>query len=48
MDNSIASTVTKTIFALVAQIEHERISLRTKETLHARKIQGIKLGRKFV
>ena len=45
MDNSIASTVTKTIFALVAQIERELISLRTREALHARKIQGIKLGR---
>ena len=44
-DNSIASTVTKTIFALVAQIERELISLRTREALHARKIQGIKLGR---
>ncbi len=45
MDNSIASTVTKTIFALVAQIERELISLRTREALHARKVAGIKLGR---
>ncbi len=45
MDNSIASTVTKTVFALVAQIERELISLRTREALHARKVQGIKLGR---
>ena len=45
MDNSIASTVTKTIFALVAQIERELISLRTREALHARKQAGIKLGR---
>jgi DNA invertase Pin-like site-specific DNA recombinase len=44
-DDSIASTVTKTIFALVAQIERELISLRTKEALHARKQAGIKLGR---
>lgn len=44
-DNSIASTVTKTIFALVAQIERELISLRTREALHARKVAGMKLGR---
>ncbi len=44
-DNSIASTVTKTIFALVAQIERELISLRTREALHARKASGMRLGR---
>ena len=44
-DDSIASTVTKTIFALVAQIERELISLRTKEALHARRLAGVKLGR---
>lgn len=44
-EESITSTVTSTIFALVAQIERELISLRTKEALHARKIQGLKLGR---
>lgn len=45
MDTSIASTVTKTIFALVAQIERELISLRTREALHARQTAGVKLGR---
>lgn len=44
-DNSITSTVTSTIFALVAQIERELISLRTRESLHARKLAGVKLGR---
>ena len=45
MDNSIASTVTKTIFAQVAQIERELISLRTREALHAKKLAGQRLGR---
>ncbi len=44
-DKSITSTVTTTIFALVAQIERDLISLRTTEALHAIKAQGIKLGR---
>lgn len=43
--DSISATVTSTIFALVAQIERELISMRTKEALHARKIAGVKLGR---
>ncbi len=44
-EDSITNTVTSTIFALVAQIERELISLRTREALHSRKSQGIKLGR---
>lgn len=44
-EDTITSTVTSTIFALVAQIERELISLRTREALHSRKAQGIKLGR---
>ena len=44
-DKSITSTVTTTIFALVAQIERVLISLRTKEALQVKKASGIKLGR---
>lgn len=44
-EHSITSTVTSTIFALVAQIERELISIRTKEALQARKATGMKLGR---
>lgn len=44
-DDSIASTVATTIFALVAQIERDLTSLRTKEALQSKKAQGIRLGR---
>lgn len=44
-DKSITSTVTTTVFALVAQIERDLISLRTKEALQAKKAEGVKLGR---
>ena len=43
-DKSITSTVATTIFALVAQIERDLISLRTKEAMQAKKAQGLKLG----
>ena len=44
-DKSITSTVTTTVFALVAQIERDLISLRTIEALQAKKADGQKLGR---
>lgn len=44
-DKTITAIITSTVFALVAQIERELISLRTKEALQARKIKGDKLGR---
>lgn len=44
-EQSITATVTSTIFALVAQIERDLISLRTKEALQAKKAKGTKLGR---
>ena len=44
-EDNIASTVATTIFALVAQIERDLISLRTKEALQVKKEKGVKLGR---
>jgi len=44
-DEGISATVICTVFALVAQIERELISIRTKEALHTRKVMGVKLGR---
>lgn len=44
-DKSITATVTTTVFALIAQIERDLISLRTREALQAKKAMGIKLGR---
>lgn len=44
-DKSITSTVATTVFALVAQIERELISMRTKEALQVKKANGVKLGR---
>ena len=45
-DDSINSKVLLFAFGLVAEIERNLISLRTKEALALRKQQGVKLGRK--
>ncbi len=45
-DNSINSKVLCFAFGLVAEIEHNLISLRTKEALALRRAEGIKLGRR--
>ena len=44
-DESITSLITSTVFGLVAQIERDLISMRTKEALRAKKEQGMVLGR---
>ena len=45
MDGSMQATITATILGLAAQIEHEFISVRTKEALNRRKAEGLPLGR---
>lgn len=45
-DDTINSKVLLFAFGLVAEIERNLISMRTKEALELRKMQGIKLGRK--
>lgn len=45
MDGSMQSTITATILGLVAQIEREFISSRTKEALQKKKNDGAVLGR---
>ena len=44
-DKSVTATVTGTIFALIAQIERDLISLRTREALLSVKASGAILGR---
>ena len=39
------SKIIITLFSLFAELERDMISLRTKEALLAKKIQGIKLGK---
>jgi DNA invertase Pin-like site-specific DNA recombinase len=45
LDNSIQSKVMAMVFSMVAEIERDLISERTKEGLRARKAKGVKLGR---
>lgn len=44
-DNNINSKVLAFAFGLVAEIEHNLISLRTKEALALKKAEGVKIGR---
>ncbi|MCH9662644.1 MAG: recombinase family protein [Gammaproteobacteria bacterium] len=43
--SDIGSKVLVTVFSLLAELERDFISLRTKEALAAKKAQGIKLGK---
>lgn len=45
LDNSIQSKVMAMVFAMASEIERVLISKRTKESLAAKKLSGIKLGR---
>ena len=45
LDGTIQSKVMAMIFAMVAEIERDLISKRTKEALQSKKANGIKLGR---
>jgi DNA invertase Pin-like site-specific DNA recombinase len=44
-DDSMQSKIVATVFGLVAEIERDFISARTKEALAKRKAEGVKLGR---
>src|SRR5208337_5573016 len=46
IDDSMNSKVVLVILSLVAELEKDLISMRTKESLAARKAAGVKLGRK--
>ncbi len=43
--HSLSSKIIVTIFFLLAKLERDLVSLRTKEALQARKLQGVKLGK---
>jgi DNA invertase Pin-like site-specific DNA recombinase len=44
-DRNMTSKIMVTIFSLLAELERDMISLRTKEALAAKKRQGIRLGK---
>jgi len=43
--HSMSSKIVVTIFSLLAELERDLVSLRTKEALSAKKAKGIKLGK---
>ena len=45
LDNSIQSKVMAMVFSMASEIERDLISKRTRESLKARKLAGVKLGR---
>jgi DNA invertase Pin-like site-specific DNA recombinase len=45
VDDTMSGKVMATMFALMAELERDLISIRTKEALQARKKAGVKLGR---
>jgi len=45
LDDSIQSKVMAMVFSMVAEIERDLISKRTKEALQTKKANGVKLGR---
>lgn len=45
LNGSMESKIVLTMFAMIAEIERDLISERTKEGLRARKAAGVKLGR---
>ena len=44
-ESDINSTIMLTLFSLLAEVERKLISMRTKEALSAKKLQGQKLGK---
>ncbi|MEK6482007.1 recombinase family protein [Catalinimonas sp. 4WD22] len=45
LDNSIQSKVMAMVFSMASEIERDLISKRTRESLKAKKLAGVKLGR---